>query len=66
MALKTSLPTAFQPFVFRDGTLGAVWPWIHVRHALVGLRVGKPRISDLQYFQSLVKRMRRSMALAAT
>ena len=41
MGLKTLFPTAFQPFVFRDGSLGAVWLGIHVRHGVVGLRVGK-------------------------
>ena len=37
MAVKTSFPTAFQPFVFRDGSLGAVWLGIHVRHGVVRL-----------------------------
>ena len=41
MGLKTAFSTAFQPFVFRDGSLGAVWLGIHVRHGVVGLRVGK-------------------------
>jgi hypothetical protein len=37
----TSFPTAFQPLVFRDGILGAVWVGIQMRHGVVGLRVEK-------------------------